>query len=261
MRHIQILVVSLAMAGLAAPFPVIARDNPVVTVAPKDRAVRSVWSPWIKDPVNEAGVRPGLAAAPFRFHLLVGAATVKSRSFVHDWGNGSLSLNTIRAKSARRGNGIQPFNFNRFSTWNADAELVQDIDSHESLSLGASYVHERRRPSFSVAAHNTYKTNNLAVTLGWTHDDSFRMDVSVFSSMLNRTRSTAERVVELAGGAPFATSGLALTAGFSAARNPEKLSFGVDLRRQHLAQSDAGLIGTSSGRDEARARLFVRSSF
>jgi hypothetical protein len=221
---------TFVLLAIAAPLSVNAKAIPTAPGSLKRSEVDVARPTWIKDRITAAGIRTDLADAPFRFRLMAGAATIKVSGFAHDWGDGSLSLNTMRVKSSRKAEGIMPFSFNRFSALHVNLGLVQDLNSHDSLSLGASYAQERRRPSFSVAAHNAHKTNNAAITLGWTHDESFRLNASLYSTAPNRARSIQERIVELAGGTPLAARGMALAASFSPNHDPDKFSFGVDLR-------------------------------
>ncbi len=202
-----------------------------------------------------------LAVAPFRFRLLTGTTKIRTHHITLSWGSGALTLNTVRAKSPRRPDAMAVLNFNRFAVWNTDAGVVQDLDSANSLSLGLSYAQERRRPSFSVAGHNSYKTNNSAITLGWKREDSFALNASLFSTKPNRSRSLNERIVELAGGAPITARGMALTATFGSTHDPAALSFGIDLRRQQLGLNDAKLIGIASARKDTRVGLFLARSF
>jgi hypothetical protein len=166
MKKPQTFATIFVLLAIAAPLSVNAKAIPIAPGSLKSSEVGVARPTWVRDRANAAGIRTDLAAAPFRFRLMAGAATIKVSGFAHDWGSGSLSLNTMRAKSARKAEGIVPFSFNRFSALNINLGLVQDLNSHDSLSLGASYAQERRRPSFSVAAHNAYKTNDVAVTLG-----------------------------------------------------------------------------------------------
>jgi hypothetical protein len=231
-------------------------DQALVQKTAKGNRITSV-----KEAEMEQAASADMAVAPFRFRLLTGATKIKSHHLVFGWGSGAFTVNTVRAKSQRRPDAMSTLNFNRFAVWNTDAGLVQDLDSANNLSLGLSYAQERRRPSFSVAAHNAYKTNNSAITLGWKHEDNLAFDFSLFSTKPNKSRSVSERVVELAGGAPIAARGLALTATFSPTRDPAALSFGIDLRRQQLGHDDAKLIGIASGRNDTRVGLFLRRSF
>ena len=139
--------------------------------------------------------------------------------------------------------------------------LVQEISGRDSLSVGMSYALENRRPSINIAAHNIYRTGNVATTLSWTHDAGFRLSTSLFATKPVRVSSQPERLVELAGGAPLSAQGASLTASFSPSHDPVKLNYGIDLRSQRISPSDAALFGAPSGRSDARFEFFLRKSF
>lgn len=205
--------------------------------------------------------RSELASAPFSFRLVEKAAIIKARSISHDWQDGSLTLNIMRAKSQRRQDDLPSTNFNRYSVMATDIGMVQEVSGRDSVSFGLSYALENRRPSINIAAHNIYRTSNVAATLGWTHDSKFRLATSLFATKQTNTRSTPERLVEIAGGAPFSTQGVSLTASFSPTTDPAKFSYGIDIRSQKMSQSDATLFGASSGRSDARVGIFLRKAF
>jgi hypothetical protein len=205
--------------------------------------------------------RSKLASAPFSFRLVEKAATIKARSISHDWQDGSLTLNIMRAKSQRRRDDLPSTNFNRYSVMATDIGMVQEVSGRDSVSFGLSYALENRRPSINISAHNIYRTSNVAATLGWTHDSKFRLATSLFATKPTNTRSTPERLVEIAGGAPFSTQGVSLTASFSPTSDPAKSSYGIDIRSQKMSQSDATLFGAPSGRSDPRVGIFLHKAF
>ncbi len=205
--------------------------------------------------------RPELASAPFSFRLVEKAAKIKARSMSHDWQDGSLAFNIMRAKSQRRQDDLPSFNFNRYSVMATDIGMVQEISGRDGISLGLSYALENRRPSINIAAHNIYRTSNVAATLGWVHDSKFRLSASLFAMKPMTQRSTPERLVEIAGGAPLSAQGVSMTASFSPTHDPAAFSYGVDITGQRIGQKDAALFGAPVGRSDARVALFLRKSF
>lgn len=212
-------------------------------------------------PAEQKISRSELVSAPFSFRLVEKAATIKARSMSHDWQDGSLTLNMVRAKSQRRQNDLPSLNFNRYWVIATDIGLVQEISGRDSISASLSYALESRRPSITIAAHNYYRTNDIAVNLGWTHDSRFRLSTSLFATKPMTQRSTPERLVEIAGGAPLSAQGASMTASFSPTHDPAAFSYGVDITGQRIGQNDAALFGTTSGRSDARVALFLRKSF
>ncbi|WP_411291482.1 hypothetical protein [Sphingorhabdus sp.] len=205
--------------------------------------------------------RSELSASLFSFPLVDNAATIKKRSMSHDWQDSSLTVKIVRAKSQRWSNDLTSPNFNRYSVMATDIGMVQEVSGRDSISAGLSYALENRRPSINIAAHNIYRTGNIAATLGWTRHSAFRLSTSVFSTEPITQRSDPERLVEIAGGAAVSAQGVSLTASFSPIRDFANFGYGLELRNQLISQRDAALFGGSSGRSDARLAIFLRKSF
>lgn len=205
--------------------------------------------------------RSELAVAPFNFRLVDKAATIKARSMSYDWQDASLTLNMMRAKSQRRQNDLPSLNFNRYWVIATDVGLVREISGRDSISASLSYALESRRPSITVAARNYYRTNDIALNLGWMHDSNFRLSASLFATKPMTQRSTPERLVEIAGGAPLSAQGVSMTASFSPTHDHAALSYGMDVTGQRIGQKDAALVGDPAGRSDTRIALFLRKSF
>jgi hypothetical protein len=255
MNRNNIAITALAIAAAFVPASATAKDRRQTGQA--DRL--SLLPPIVIAP--ETTNRPELIAAPFSFRLVENAATIKKRSMSHDWQDGSLTLNIMRAKSQRRSNDLPSPNFNRYSVMATDIRIVREVNGRDSISAGLSYALENRRPSINIAAHNIYRTGNMAATLGWTRDSAFRLAASLFSTEPITQRSDPERLVQIAGGAPLSAQGISLTASFSPTRDLASFSYGVDIRNQQMSQSDAALFGAPVGRSEARLGFFLRKSF
>ncbi len=242
MNRASIIITALAVVTAILPLDAHAKDQ------------RSVGA-------QEQIARSGLVTAPFSFRLVDNAATIKKRSMSHDWQDGSLTVNIMRAKSLRRLNDLPSPNFNRYSVMATDIGMVREVSGRDSVSAGLSYALEYRRPSINIAAHNIYRTGNMAATLGWTRDSAFRLSASIFATKPVTRRSAPERLVEIAGGAPLSAQGVSLTASFSPVRDLATISYGIDLASHRLSQSDAAMFGASSRQSDARLGLFLRKSF
>jgi hypothetical protein len=261
MNRTKLVTATLAAMFIATPLQLLAKASTPRPSRLETRALEKDRLLPLAGRNPETADQSELARAPFRFRLMAGTMGPKTQSLAHEWRNGSLMMNTMRAKSLRLADRELRLNFNRFSVWGADLGLVHDLNGKQSVSLGVSYALERRRPSFSVAPHNAYYTTHKAITLGWTRDGTFRLNASLFSSQLNRQRSERERIVELAGGAQPASSGMALIASVSPTRDLDHLAYGIDLRSQSFAQRDAVLAGFTPSRRDARVGLFVKRAF
>jgi hypothetical protein len=254
----------LVALALINPFP--AKASSLPRLVPSMSALSGQTAERAGQRLNRDAVLPWTARnaspvprTPFRYRLP--AAMTKRQGYSLDWAGGALHVVSSRAKSARKEVTTAPYNYGRFAVIETNADVSQSIGRQDSVSLGLAYALERRRPSYFVGLHNLYRTQDAAVSVSWVHDDRFRVSASLFKTAPIGGRSVAERQVELAGGAPFAARGYALTASFSASRNPDPLLVGVDVRSQRYSPLDAGLIGTSSGRRDARIGVFLRRSF
>jgi hypothetical protein len=264
MHNSLIPALPLATLALLNPSPAPARSLP--KLVPSMSALSGQTAKRTEQRLNHVAVLPGkprnaspIPPTPFRYRLPI--AMTKRQGYSLDWEGGALHVVTSRAKSARKEVTTAPFNYGRFSVIESNADISQSIGRQDRVSLGVAYALERRRPAYFVGSHNLYRTQDAAVSVSWTHEDRFRMSGSLFKTASIGGRSIAERLVDLAGGAPLAAQGYALTASFSPSRNPDLFVFGVDVRRQRYSPVDTGLIGASSGKKDALIGVFLRRSF
>jgi hypothetical protein len=204
---------------------------------------------------------PDLTVPPFSGRLFDNADTVKTRAMMHDWQDGYLMINATRAKSTFSSNDRSSPGFRRYSAMATDIGIVREISGRESISAGLSYALESRRPGFNIAAHNVYRTGNMAATLAWTRDSAFRLGTSIYTTRPLARRNVPERLVEIAGDAPLSAHGVSLTASHSPIHNLTKLRFGIELKGQRMSEGDAAILGRPKGRSDARVALFYRKSF
>jgi hypothetical protein len=196
--------------------------------------------------------------SPFRNRLTTGTSTPKTAAFSTELGDMTVSLATTRAKAVRI-EGLSSFAHPRFASMQADIGLGAPIGSRDMLGLAGNWALERLRPSFKAGAHNHFKSINRALTLSWVHDENLRLSLSAFDVRPLRGRSALERFSELAAGGPRAAKGIGFTFVRSASHDPDRLSFGVDLRQQRSEVDYAG--GSASYRPETRGAVFLRAKF
>jgi hypothetical protein len=257
---------ALPLAALALTTPLVASAKSLPKLVPSMSGLSPRTFERVGQRLNRDVVLPGKAVkaspmpiTPFRYRLP--GASAKRQGYSLDWTDGSLRFDTARAKAARKEVTTAPLNYDRFLVIEANLSVSQMMGPRDSLAFGVAYVLERRRPSYFVGSHNLYRTQDAALSLSWTHDDLVRLAGGLFKTTPIGGRTFAERQVELAGGGPLAAHGYALTANFNPSRNPDQLSLGIDVRSQRYNPVDAGLIDTSSGRNEARVAVFLRRSF
>jgi hypothetical protein len=202
-----------------------------------------------------------LPEAPYHARLLAGANVPKEKSFSYNWGNGAVMLSTTRTKSLRNIFGSKLSGINRFSVAEAKIGIFEEIGPRDSLAFSASYGLERRQPSLFLGRHNVSRSQDMAFSTSWTHDDQFRLGISGFDTRPNKTRDDLERILELGGGAPLAVRGLALTASVSPTHNLQAFSIGLDVRQQQHSARDAAVIGALANRSETRWGLVLHRSF
>jgi hypothetical protein len=202
-----------------------------------------------------------LPEAPYHARLLAGANVPKEKSFSYSWGDGAIMFGTARTKSLHNIFGSKLSGINRFSVAEAKIGVFEEIGSRDSLAFSASYGLERRRPSLFLGRHNVSRSQDMAFSTSWTHDDQFRLGISGFDTRPNKTRDDLERIVELGGGAPLAVRGLAITASISPVHNLQAFSIGLDVRQQQHSARDAAVIGPLANRSETRWALVLHRAF
>lgn len=177
---------------------------------------------------------------------------VKSRSAGTEWTGGGLKLTAMRARSGPATAAAQSFEYRRFGLMALGLSAAQQTSERDTLTLGATYAVERRRPGFIVARRRNYRTDERAVALHWIRDDRFDLGATLFDTGPAKRRSPVERIAELAGGAPRSVRGWGLTASVHPAGDPHRLSIGIDFRQQQ----DRDLQ-----RPDARLQIFLRQKF
>lgn len=115
------------------------------------------------------------------------------------------------------------------------------------LALTASRTHEKRRHTIMIAQHNNVSTNDRSFSLGWNHDDKFQLAISAYDVKPSRISGPATRLVELASGAPRASTGVALSLSLSPTGNRDEFSLGFDVRQQRAEWQDAPTFGGRTG--------------
>ena len=252
-----VLAASSAMAGEPAGLPqatiAIPLWQPPLEVAQRP----AKWL--LSAPAPRAvSVPEAVRTSPFRNRLTTETSTPKITVFSADIGDVTMSLATTRSKAVRI-NGLSSFAHHRFASMEADIGLEAPVSSRDTLGLAGNWSLERRRPSFKAGAHNHHKTMGRALTLGWTHDENLRLSLSAFDVRPSGSRSAAERFSDLAAGSPRAAKGIGFTMTRSASHDPDRLSFGLDLRQQ---RSEVGYVdGLASYRPETRGAFFLRAKF
>lgn len=258
---ISLLADAVSAEPVMAPGPAFALTPPVT--APEVRVPNPFRVLPVREPLEAALLRPRVItpATQDRARWLIAAREPKTAARELDWGSGSLTLRLLRAKSSRQPYETSALTNNRFALWSADVSLDQDLGRRDTLSLTGSLDIQRRRPAYYLGTRNIYHTQIRAASVQWTHDRHWRLSLGLFDRSAGSARSVIERTVELAGGAPLVTRGMSLSAGFSPSDDPERLSLGLDLRRERYSVRDARLLGHGRVQAESRVGIFVQRAF
>ncbi len=270
MGNKTIAVLALTMLALGIPASGYAKDSDrsisyhLSAATNRNPAFRDVFSPLIGKEIpclRTIDAVVDLPEAPYHARLLAGANVPKEKSFSYNWGDGAVVLGTMRTKSLRNIYGSKLSGINRFSAAEAKIGIFEEIGPRDNLAFSASYGLERRRPSLFLGRHNVSRSQDVAFSTLWTHDDQLRFGISGFDIRPNKMWSDLERIVELGGSAPLAVRGLALTASSSPTRNLQTFSIGFDLRQQQHSARDAEVIGALANRNETRLAFVLHRSF
>lgn len=236
-----------AIVAVLFPFASLAQEaspNIAVTHAALGAAERQVGRP----------PAPTLPTPPPSLLVVNTAALgpVKSRSAGTEWTGGGFKLTAMRARSVPANSAAQSFEYRRFGLMALGLRAAQQVSARDTLTLGATYAVERRRPGFIVARRRNYRTDQRAVELHWIRDNRFDLGATLFDTGPAKRRSPVERIAELAGGASHSARGWGLAASVHPAGDPERLSIGIDFRQQQ----DRDLQ-----RPDARVQIFLRQKF
>lgn len=234
-----------------------------VAVSPEARAADAFRAIPVLELSQAAPQRPRVITTAMQdrssWLIAARAPTVTARAL--DWGARALTLRLLRTKSLRQAHETKALTHNRFALWSADLSLDHDLGLRDTVSLAGSFDLLRRRSAFFLGRRNIFRTQTRAASVQWTHDRNWRLSLGVFDRRAGSARSSAERIVELSGGAPLTGRGAMVSASFSPSGDPETFSMGMDLRRERYSVRDASLLGLGTVRAESRAALFVRRAF
>lgn len=178
--------------------------------------------------------------------------TVDSHSGGGEWAGGAFYLAAMRGKSASAPTAAQSFEYRHFAIMAVEPGLVQTIAARDTLRFAATYAVELRRPAFVVSAHRNFRTDERAVALHWTRDGRFDVAGILFDTGPAKRLTSAERIADLAGGAPRAVRGWGLTASLYPSGESGRLSAGIDVRDQQDRDIE---------HRDARVEIFLRQKF
>ncbi len=177
---------------------------------------------------------------------------VKSHSGGGEWADGTFHLAAMCGRSIPAKAAAQSFEYRRFAMMAFGADLTRNLSARDTLTLAASYAAERRRTAFVVGPHRNFRTDERAVALHWTRDDRLDLGATLFDTGPARRRTAAERIADLAGGAPRAVRGWGLTASLYPAGDRDRLSVGIDFRDQQDRDIQ---------HRDARIQIFLKQKF
>lgn len=245
-----------AMAVLILPFAALAQEaSPSIAVThaaliARDRPPNSARLPIAPVPTSSMLSLPNGSTAPVSDIAALGP--MKVRSATAEWTGGEFKLTAMRARSLPATSAAQSFEYRHFGLLAIQLGAAQQISARDTLSLGATFAVERRRPAFIVSPHRNYRSDERAIALHWSRDNRFDFAASLFDAGPAKNRTPVERIADLAGGAPRAVRGWRLTASMHPAGDPERLSVGIDFRQQQ--DRDVQHRG-------ARVQIFLRQKF
>lgn len=195
-------------------------------------------------------------ATPMLDHLSpVGdaAGSIHRRSHATLLGPFDLSVEAMR-QSGGGGDSTIPrekrLSFGLGSIWSVGAD---------DFSLGLAVARMVRAQPDMLTARAHFVERSVAVGLSWAHDGWMRLDLGWRQDGASRALSGAERMVDIADGAPLREAGPRMALDFQSP-HLDGAVFGIEAQDARVAKADIAWIGAAAPLD-ARIGFFARTRF
>jgi hypothetical protein len=134
-----------------------------------------------------------------------------------------------------------------------------DLGKSDSVGLFGNWTKERRKPVTLLPSRKYFTSDAQSVGVSWTHDDQFVASLARFSTGPSGSRTSIERIVDLAGGGVRKASGIAFTLANLPPAEGRSMTYGFDVRQQNVVEDSwSGLI---SGKNETIGAVFLAYKF
>jgi hypothetical protein len=149
----------------------------------------------------------------------------------------------------------------RSKSWSIAARSDWRIGGNDQVSVGLAMTDEHSSQPRMLTADPHMVTSAKTFALTWTHDAQWRVSMG-WQQTGGRSRGGANRMVELAAGAPLHETGVRFSLAFlpGGSSDTHRISMGVEARKESIASDDIVLTGTSR-RQDMQASLFLRTHF
>lgn len=259
-RHLSFLFVLWAIPGAATS------QQPSIGIAdlpPVTMAVRAAYG------LNRLTTRPdtghsrGTAMLDRLFAPISGFSTSDHRHAASiPIGNVALTGEIMRVRMLTAMGAADPKIrvFDRVSAIGLHADWP--AGANDMVSLGMAGGKDKHIEPTTLAGTTRIKGTTFATQLSWTHDDHLQMSVGW---QIDRSASNAlgaERLVELAQGAPLREQGIRMMLSYvlDGADSSRNAAFGLAARDARIAAGDLAILGNAD-RQDMQAALFFRSAF
>lgn len=182
-------------------------------------------------------------------------AHVRRRSVAFDLGEATASFDGLRERLTTDG-------VTSARLWAFGLHLDWPVTVGNSLSVGLAQSFAKNAQPPWLVARSHLSTSSSTMEMAWLHDDRWRFSLGWHQTGGASAANGAERMAELANGAPLHESGLRATLallplGGDAGGAP---MLGIETRSETVAKDDLAWIGSGARQDD-RLSIFLRTRF
>lgn len=188
----------------------------------------------------------------------IGSRSIARRGYRFDLAGGRARIETLRFKAglsngATAGFGRKSWSLGGRSEWSLGTE------DRVSIGFGTGSFHPVQRGAVLTNPHDA--TALSMVGANWAHGEHWQAGVA-WQQVGGSTHGAADRMVQLANGAPLHEAGLRLSAAFvpGGQGDPHRTSIGFEARRASISAGDLVQMNADQ-RQDTQGSLVIRSYF
>ena len=191
----------------------------------------------------------------------IGSRPVGQQIYQFDLAGGETRIETLRMKGgATDGAGVRGAGSARKSwSFGARSQWSLGLDDILSVELGAGRYHTAQHAAVVTNPHDA--TALATAGVNWTHDEHWQLSLA-WQQVSGAAHGAADRMAELANGAPLHEAGLKLAAAYvtGGRDDPHHATIGFEARRSSISTAD--LVQMNSGqRQDTQGSVVMRTNF
>ena len=183
------------------------------------------------------------------------AAHVRRHSAVFDVGEATASIDGMRERLTTDG-------VTSAKLWAFGLHLDWPVAAGNSLSFGLAQSFAKNAQPKWLIARSHFSTTSRTMEMAWLHDDRWRFSLGWHQTGGASAANGAERLAELANGAPLHENGFSATLALLPMSGAGSVApvLGIETRSETVARDDLAWIGNGRRQDN-RLSIFLRSRF